>query len=447
LNFTARREKPRKGARAAGWRAPLLLAALSLACCNAPGGDLKRDETKNAPAHEVGEPAQEAQRANADADARDPLSIHRRAVAIDMHADTVQFMLDEGADINQRLTTTHLDAVRMREGGLDAQFFSIWVEPQYYGLKGERAVSRADEQIKAVRALAEKNPETWTLATTAEEVRRAASEGKLAALMGLEGGSAIDERLESVERYYRMGVRYISPTWTHSLSWAGSSGDAAGRTRGLNDFGRQVIREMNRLGIMVDVSHVSDETFWDVVETTTRPIVATHSNARAIADVPRNMTDEMIRAVARTGGVVCVVFYPAFVEPGWQQKKEALDREIAGIVQEAGRKAAGRGSFRRIARDRARARLYAERLPPVTAARVADHIDHIVRLVGVEHVGVGSDFDGIQATPAGLSSVADLPNLTAELLRRGYTEEDVTKILGGNILRVMEEVERTTRAE
>ena len=419
----------------------MLSAALSLVCCQTPGGDLKKEETKQTQNAGAGgatpEPTGSA--------ANDAASVHRRAVAIDMHADTVQFMLDEGADINQRLTTTHLDAVRMREGGLDAQFFSIWVEPQYYGLKGERAVARADEQIKAVRALAEQHPETWTLATTAEEVRRAAREGKLAALLGLEGGYAIDERLESVERYYKMGVRYMSPAWTYSLSWAGSSGDAAGHARGLNDFGRQVIREMNRLGIIVDVSHVSDKTFWDIVETSTKPVVATHSNCRALANVPRNLSDEQIRAIAKTGGVVSVVFYPAFVQPGWKERKDALDREIQTLVDEASRKAQGGPSLKRIARDRVREREYAARLPPVPFARVVDHIDHVVKLVGIEHVGVGSDFDGIQATPAGLSSVADLPNLTAELLRRGYTEEDVAKILGGNILRVMEEVERATQ--
>jgi membrane dipeptidase len=440
LNVTARTERPREWARAAKRRALLIIyvAALSLACCHAPGGDLKKDETKT----EHAPKSERAANERTDAGAHDADAVHRRAVSIDMHADTVQFMVDEGADINARLGTTHLDAVRMREGGLDAQFFSIWVEPQYYGLKGERAVARADEQIKAVRALAEQHPETWTLATTAEEVRGAARVGKLAALLGLEGGYAIDERLESVERYYRMGVRYMSPAWTYSLSWAGSSGDAEGRTRGLNEFGRSVIREMNRLGIIVDVSHVSDKTFWDIVETSTKPVVATHSNCRAIANVPRNLTDEQIRAIAKTGGVVSVVFYPAFVQPGWKERKDELDKEIQPLVDEASRKARGGPSLRRIARDRVREREYSARLPPVPVARVVDHIDHIVRLVGVEHVGVGSDFDGIQATPAGLSSVADLPNLTAELLRRGYTEEDVTKILGGNILRVMEEVER-----
>jgi membrane dipeptidase len=376
---------------------------------------------------------------------RDGHAVHRRAVCVDTHADTVQFMLDEGADINTRLTTTHLDAVRMREGGLDAQFFSIWVEPEFYGLGGERAVARADAQVALVRALAERHPETWALATTAADVRRAKGEGRLAALLGLEGGYALDEKVESVERYFRAGVRYISPTWTHSLPWAGSSGDAEGLTRGLNDFGREVIREMNRLGVMVDVSHVSDKTFWDMAETSSVPIIASHSNCRALTDVPRNLTDEMIRAVAETGGVVCVVYYPGFLDVGWRARRDRLDSEIEPLLREAARPFMGReqGSMRRIAVERVREREYAKRLTPVPVARVADHVEHIVRLTSVEHVGCGSDFDGITATPDGLRSVAELPNLTAELLRRGYTEDDVTKILGGNVLRVMEEVERS----
>jgi membrane dipeptidase len=373
------------------------------------------------------------------------LALHRRAVAVDMHADTVQFVIDEGADISRPVATTHLDAVRMREGGLDAQFFSVWVEPEFYGTGGEGAIARADAQVEAVRALASRHPEIWTLATTAADVRRAHDEGKLAALLGLEGGYAINERLARVGHYFERGVRYMTPTWTHSLSWAGSSGDAEGAARGLNDFGRAVIREMNRLGMLVDVSHVSDRTFRDMVETSTSPIVATHSNCRALTDVPRNLTDDMIRAIAATGGVVCVVYYPGFLEPGWKARKDAVEAEIQPLIEEAERGAGGDGSLRRIAADRVRAREFAARLAPVPYTRVADHIDHVVRLTSVEHVGCGSDFDGITATPAGLSSVAELPNLTGELLRRGYTAEDVTKILGGNVLRVMEETER--RAE
>src|SRR5205085_4230556 len=364
------------------------------------------------------------------------------AIAIDMHADTTQRMVDEHVDINQRLRDGHLDAVRMKEGGLDAQFFSIWVEPQLYGNGGESAMRRADDQINSVREMVEKHSDVWELATTAADIRRIAGSGKLAALMGLEGGYAIDERLENVERYYKMGVRYMSPAWSVSTSWAGSSGDDVGRTRGLNDFGKRVVREMNRLGMMVDVSHVSDPTFWDIINTSTKPVIASHSNCRAIADVPRNLTDDMIRALAKTGGVVCVLFYPEFLEPGWSEKKKQVDAQIAAEVQKASDSEQGNIALKKIARDRVRVREYARLLPPVTISRIVDHIDHIVKLVGIDHVGIGSDFDGVQAVPTDLSSVADLPNLTKELLRRGYSEEDVDKILGGNMLRVMEEVEK-----
>jgi membrane dipeptidase len=330
----------------------------------------------------------------------------------------------------------------MKEGGLDAQFFSIWVEPSLYGAGGKSAIDRADKQIAAVRSLAEKHPETWELATTAADIRRIAAEGKLAALMGLEGGYAIDEKLENVERYYNMGLRYMSGAWSVSTSWAGSSGDEVGQTRGLNDFGRQVIREMNRLGMMVDVSHLSDKAFWDTIETSSKPVIATHSNCRAIANVRRNLTDDMIRAIAKSGGVVCVVFYSEFVESGWSEKKQKVDEEIAPLVARANDAEKGGAGLKKIARDKVRTEEYARRLPQVPISHMVDHIDHIVKLVGVDHVGIGSDYDGIQATVKELSDVSQLPNLTAELLRRGYTAEDIKKILGGNMLRVMEQTEK-----
>ena len=359
-----------------------------------------------------------------------------------MHADTAQRLLDENVDIQQELSDGHFDAVRAKAGGLDAQFFSIWVEPQLFGLTGARAMKRADDQIAAVSALAEKHPEAWALATSAADIRAAVKDGKMAALMGLEGGYAIDDRLENVQRYYDMGVRYMSPAWSVSTSWAGSSGDDVGRTRGLNEFGKSVVREMNRLGMMIDVSHVSDPTFWDIVNTSTAPVVATHSACRAIADVPRNLTDEMIRALANTGGVVNVIFYPEHLEPGWSQKKKQVDAEIATMVQEASAAEPGDAVHKKMARDAVRSREYAKRLPPVRVARIVDHIDHIVKLVGVDHVGIGSDFDGVQITTTGLATVAELPNLTKELLSRGYSEEDVNKILGGNMLRVMDAIKR-----
>jgi membrane dipeptidase len=367
-----------------------------------------------------------------------PLSIHKRAIAIDMHADTVQRVLDEDVNLQEQLSDGHFDAVRAKAGGLDAQFFSIWVDPNLFGNGGERAMKRADDQIAAIRALAEKHPETWALATSAGDVRRAVEDGKIAALMGLEGGYAIDEKLENVQRYYDLGVRYMSPAWTISSSWAGSSGDDIGAERGLNDFGKSVVREMNRLGMMVDVSHVSDKTFWDIVNTSTKPVIATHSACRAIADLPRNLTDDMIRALAKTGGVVNVIFYPEHLEPGWVVLKRKVDVEIASQVQEASAAETGSAVRKQLARNRVRSREFALRLPPVYVARIVDHIDHIVKLAGVDHVGIGSDFDGIQSTAADLATVADLPNLTKELLKRGYSASDVEKILGGNMLRVMD---------
>ena len=368
----------------------------------------------------------------------DPADIHRRAIAIDMHADTVQRILDEHLDINTELHDGHFDSHRALTGGLDAQFFSIWVEPQLFGLGGARAVKRADEQIDAIKKLAVTHPETWVFATSANDIRQAAGQGKIAALLGLEGGYAIDERIENIEKYYLAGVRYMSPAWSVSTSWAGSSGDEEGRTRGLNDFGKKVVQEMNRLGMMVDVSHVSDRTFWDIIHTSTKPVIATHSACRAIADVPRNLTDEMIQALAQTGGVINVIFYPEHLEPGWSAKKKQVDAEIASMVQQASESQVGDAVQKKLARDRVRQTEYAKRLPQVTVARIVDHIDHIVKLVGVDHVGIGSDFDGVQATTSDLSTVADLPNLTRELLKRGYSEDDVDKILGGNMLRVME---------
>ena len=372
----------------------------------------------------------------------DPLAIHRRAIAIDMHADTAQRLVDEKVDLARQLPDGHFDSVRAREGGLDAQFFSIWVEPELFGGGGPSAMKRADDQIAAVRALAESHPETWQLATTAADIRRIAAEGKLAALTGLEGGYAIDEKIENVERYYKLGVRYMSPAWSVSTSWAGSSGDDVGRTRGLNDFGRAVIREMNRLGMMVDVSHVSDQTFWDIVNTSTKPVVATHSGCRALANVPRNLTDEMIQALAKTGGLVNVIFYPEHLEPGWSEKKRQVDAEIASLVQRASDEEKGDAVHKKLARDRVRREEFAKRLPPVSVSRLVDHIDHVVKLVGVDYVGIGSDFDGVQATLSDLTDVSELPNLTRELLRRGYSESDVDKILGGNMLRVMEAMEK-----
>jgi membrane dipeptidase len=428
-NFKTKFSRARRAAVAPA----LALAGVALLI---PSGCRSSRETKDAERKPMTKTSETTSAAN------DPLAIHRRAIIVDMHADTTQRLVDEQVDLEQRLSDGHLDAVRAKAGGLDAQFFSIWVEPELFGGGGPGAMKRADIQIQAIRGLAETHPETWELATTAADVRRIAASGKIAALMGMEGGYAIDEKIENVGRYYQRGVRYMSGAWSVSTSWAGSSGDEAGKTRGLNDFGKQVIREMNRLGMMVDVSHLSDKAFWDIVNTSTRPVIATHSGCRAITNVPRNLTDEMIVALAKTGGVVNVIFYPEHIEPGYAEKKKKVDAEIASMVQRASDEEKGDAAHKKLARDRVRSEEFLKRLPPVSVTRIVDHIDHIVKLVGIDHVGIGSDFDGVQIVPADLKSVADLPNLTAELLRRGYSESDIDKILGGNMLRVMEEVQK-----
>jgi membrane dipeptidase len=408
-------------------RGPILLGLIFLFFLSSNCRMTQKTETVNSSTH-TGSPA-------------DSSAIHRRAIAVDMHADTTQRLVDEAVDLTQRLADGHFDSVRARDGGLDAQFFSIWVEPQLFGGSGPGAMKRADAQIAAVHALAERHPDIWAFATSAADIRRIAADGKLAALTGLEGGYAIDDKLENIERYYQMGVRYMSPAWSVSTSWAGSSGDAVGQNRGLNEFGKNVIREMNRVGMMIDVSHVSDPTFWDIVKTSTKPVIATHSGCRAIADVPRNLTDDMIRALAKTGGVVNVIFYPEHIEPGWSEKKKKVDAEIAPLVQRASEEERRGAVYKKMERDRVRREEYAKRLPPVAVSRLADHIDHVVKLVGIDHVGIGSDFDGVQSTLSDLADVSQLSNLTSELLRRGYAEQDVHKILGGNMLRVMEEVQ------
>jgi membrane dipeptidase len=372
----------------------------------------------------------------AQAAANDADTIHKRAIAVDMHVDSVQRVLDEHVDLQQQLSDGHFDAVRARAGGLDAQFFSIWVEPQLFGGGGARAVNRADDQISAIRALAGKHPETWQLATSADDVRRAAQDGKIAALMGLEGGYAIDEKLENVQRYYDLGVRYMSPAWSVSTSWAGSSGDEIGASRGLNEFGKSVVREMNRLGMMVDLSHTSPATMAAALRVTAAPVIFSHSSARALTDVPRNVPDEILRQVKTNDGIVMVTFVPGFVsqEVADYNKKETDQRArlLTALNNNESAVNAAMVDWRRLNPS-----------PRASLLQVADHIDHIKKIAGIEHIGFGGDFDGITAVVVGLEDVSCYPQLVAELLRRGYSDDDIRKITNRNILRVMREVEGT----
>jgi membrane dipeptidase len=364
--------------------------------------------------------------------------IHGRAIVVDLHADTAQRLLDERVDWGQRLADGHLDIPRMKEGGLAAEFFAIWVQPKYAGRYLARALALAD----ALHTAIEKYPKEVGLALSVADIRRLHSEGRIAALIAVEGGHAIEDDLGVLNALYRLGARYMTLTWAFNNNWADASTEPP-RHNGLTDFGRNVVRRMNDLGMMVDISHVSDKTFYDVLEVSRSPVVATHSCCRAIANVPRNMTDQMIRDLAARGGVMHINFHEGFLSQEYIDARAAFKVEMDRQEEETETRYADDPA----ACARELRRLLAEheaRLPRPSFVNVADHVDHVKNLVGVDYVGIGSDFDGA-FMPVGLEGTERLPNLTAELLRRGYTEPELFQILGENTLRVMEQVETCTR--
>lgn len=343
--------------------------------------------------------------------------VHRSAILIDTHNDVTSATL-RGTDIGPRRSAGHTDLARLREGGVDAVFFAAYVAPEFAG-QG-RAAHRTLQMIDTIRHdIVDRYPRDFSLALRADDIVRAHKEGKIAALIGVEGGHAIEDSLRLLRTYYALGVRYMTLTHNNTNGWADSSGDiddpAVEHHGGLTEFGRQAIREMNRLGMMVDISHVSDETFWDVLEASQAPVLATHSSCRAISGIARNMSDEMILAMAKRGGLISINFGCEFLS------KESAD---------------GSPYFNPALRGKE-----GVHIPPTTLARLVEHIDHAVQLAGVDAVGIGSDFDGVDCTPTGLEDVSKFPVLTRALLGRGYSAEDIDKIYGGNLLRVMRAVE------
>lgn len=368
------------------------------------------------------------------------LRLWREAIVVDMHDDMPSRMLDEGydPDIRHESTEAHTDLPRLVESGITAEFLAAWVDASYALERPDASHARAVLQIETIRAFVHRHPDTLLLATSAADVRRAKREGKVAIGIGLEGGHAIEASLDKLRDLHARGARYLTLTWNNGNQWAGSSiGSNATRTGGLTPFGGDVIREMNRLRMLVDVSHVSDRTFDDVLATSTAPVIASHSSARALADHPRNLTDDQLRAIARTGGVTNVNFYPRFIDARFRVAMDAMEERVR-TVSEAELRARGDGSAD--AGRRALRRELIEAIPPTPLAVLVDHIDHIARVAGVEHVGLGSDFDGISATPDGMRDITDLPRLAQALLDRGWGEGDVAKIVGGNMVRVLEDV-------
>ena len=375
-------------------------------------------------------------------------AVHDSAIVIDTHADTTQRLVDENYDLADPLNGGQLNLDSARKGNLGAEFFSIWVEPELY--KGHDA-RRTLELIDAVYQQAAKHPDRMEMAFTAADIEKAHREHKLAALMGIEGGHSIENSLGLLRDYYRLGVRYMTLTWSNSLDWANSSGDEGKpgvphNPDGLTAFGKQVVLEMNRLGMMVDISHVADDTFWAAIKTTKAPVIASHSSARALNSAPRNMTDDMLRAVAKNSGVVQVNYYSGFISQAYRDADQAQTAEVKKATDDLKTKYAAEGKQITYGDLEKLQRSYADRIPRPPFNTLIDHIDHVAKVAGVDHVGLGSDFDGVSGQlPEGMASAADLPKITAALLARGYSAEDCHKILGGNLLRVMREVERVSR--
>ena len=363
--------------------------------------------------------------------------LHREAIVVDTHIDTPQRFLDEDFDLTPRDPKGHIDLPRMKEGGLDAGFMSIYVDMRRH--QGLEATRRALQLIDSVNQQVARHPDQLVLATSAADVRRAHKQKKIALLMGMEGGTPIADDLRLLRLFYQLGVRYM--TLTHGLAnnWADSSTDEP-KHNGLTDFGKEVVREMNRLGMLVDISHVSDKAFYDALEISQAPMIASHSSCRALCKHPRNMTDEMIKALAAKGGVIQINYHIGFLDQTYADAYEKIAPELRARMRALAEQYKDDDHALSEARE-ALFKDYQAQLPKVSWERVVEHVDHAVRLVGADHVGLGSDFDGA-TMPEGLNDVSYLPRLTQALLDRGYREKDIKKILGGNTLRVLEEAER-----
>lgn len=371
---------------------------------------------------------------------KDYRRIHADAIVVDTHNDVVQRAL-HGEDLGVLTHHGHSDLPRFKQGGVDVQMFSIWVPPErtkrsYY--------DQANEQIDSIESLARRNPSAMGIANSTADIKRLVGEGKFCAMYGMEGGHPIDSSLKKLEYFYKRGVRYMTLTWNNSTGWATSASDETNPDaklahRGLTDLGKKIVRKMNDLGMMVDVSHVGEQTFWDVIKTTRKPIIASHSSAWALCHHRRNLKDDQLKAIKKNGGVVFINFNPGFIDSTYSKKEEEMLAANKGLVDSLGKMVQGDDFIK----EQYTAEMMMDKYDPIRPAfsTLMDHFDYVAKLIGVDHVGIGSDFDGIRVTPKNMDDVTYLPEITKELLKRGYSEKDVKKILGGNFMRVLKAVE------
>ena len=362
-------------------------------------------------------------------------ALYRDAIVIDTHDDTPSRISIEGVDIGKRLPDGNVDIPRLLDGGVTGIFFSIWPDPVF---APHHAIRRSLELIDVVYKVIDANPDRIALAVDAADVVRLKKEGKVAALMGMEGGHGIEDNLAALRMFHRLGVRYMTLTHSNTNNWADSSTDAP-RWHGLNELGKSVVREMNRIGMIVDLSHVSDETFYAALQVTTKPVILSHSSCRALDNHPRNATDDMLRALAKNGGVVGINFYSEFVDQKFRDAMLARKKDLLAQFNANARNQTSdpdetsRKSWNEL-------KHYTDGVPRPPFTTLIDQIDHAVKIAGVDHVGLGSDFDGAPSTPEGVDSMLDMIKIAQALKDRGYSDDDIKKILGGNFLRVLRDV-------
>jgi membrane dipeptidase len=380
-----------------------------------------------------------AQRENPRVEKFDYLKFHYDAIVADTHNDVLLRAM-EGEDISVETRVGHSDLARLKKGGVDIQVFAVWVDPIAFEKK---PFKRAKDMIDTLYSIARRNSDKIAVVRNSAELEKAIAEGKICAVIGVEGGHAIENSIEKLEELYKLGVRYLGLTWNNSTDWASSAFDETTnpdkvKVTGLSEFGKKVVEKMNELGMIVDVSHLGEKAFWDVVKVTKKPIIASHSSVYKLCPHYRNLKDEQIKAIAQTGGVVFVNFYAEYIDSTFNTKRKKLEEKYKAqfdsirVLYEHDQNA-----YRR-ARRQLMQKIAEELRPPLDV--LIDHIDYIAKLVGVDHVGIGSDFDGISITPLEMDDVTFLPNITKKLLERGYSTDDVKKILGGNFLRVFKQV-------
>jgi membrane dipeptidase len=363
--------------------------------------------------------------------------IHSKAIVVDSHNDILTASIEKKVSMDNDLKgRTHSDLKRFKEGGVDAQLFSVWCDGNQ-----PNPNAWANREMDTLDAVIARNPDKITIVRNSKELKRAVKDKKLAAMFGVEGGHMMEDNLDNLNKFYERGTRYMTLTWNNSTSWATSAlaettkKDSLAKThKGLTDFGKQVVKRMNELGMMVDISHVGEQTFWDVMNTTTKPVIASHSNAYTLCPVPRNLKDEQIKAIGKNGGVIDLNYYAGFVDSTFQNKEVRFALKHARELDSLKKAGVQQDYALTMISEKYASEVQASR-PPLS--KLLEHLDYIVNLIGVDHVGLGSDFDGITLAPQQLDDVTSYVIITKILLEKGYSSKDVTKIMGGNILRVL----------